>query len=106
MLTALSQAAREEMDMRNRIEASRASTRRSVQIITVLTLVVVFGLRFLNPDYVEPYNSVGGQVTLAVVCAIFAAGFLWLRRLSRYDTARRFLDSRPERLTTRAGVPS
>jgi Flp pilus assembly protein TadB len=106
VLTALSQAAREEMDMRNRIEASRASTRRSVQIITILTLVVVFGLRFLNPDYVEPYNSVGGQVTLAVVCAIFAAGFLWLRRLSRYDTARRFLDSRPERLTTRAGVPS
>jgi Flp pilus assembly protein TadB len=106
VLTALSQAAREEMDMRNRIEASRASTRRSVQIITVLTLVVVFGLRFLNPDYVEPYNSVGGQVTLAVVCAIFAAGFLWLRRLSRYDTARRFLDSRPERLATRTGVPS
>jgi Flp pilus assembly protein TadB len=106
VLTALSQAAREEMDMRNRIEASRASTRRSVQIITVLTLVVVFGLRFLNPDYVEPYNSFGGQVTLAVVCAIFAAGFLWLRRLSRYDTARRFLDSRPERLATRTGVPS
>jgi len=72
----------------------------------VLTLVVVFGLRFLNPDYVEPYDSVGGQVTLAVVCAIFAAGFLWLRRLSRYDTARRFLDSRPERLATRTGVSS
>ena len=106
VLTALSQAAREEMDMRNRIEASRASTRRSVQIITVLTLVVVFGLRFLNPDYVEPYDSFGGQITLAVVCAIFAAGFLWLRRLSRYDTARRFLDSRPERLATRTGVPS
>ena len=50
VLTALSQAAREEMDMRGRIEASRASTRRSVQIITGLTLLVVFGLRFLNPS--------------------------------------------------------
>jgi Flp pilus assembly protein TadB len=77
-----------------------------VQIITVLTLVVIFGLRFLNPDYVEPYDSFGGQITLAVVCAIFAAGFLWLRRLSRYDTARRFLDNRPERLATRTGMPS
>jgi Flp pilus assembly protein TadB len=94
VLTALSQAAREEMDMRGRIEASRASTRRSVQIITVLTLLVVFGLRFLNPAYVEPYDTVAGQVTLGVVCAIFAAGFLWLRSLSRYDTPERFLAGR------------
>jgi Flp pilus assembly protein TadB len=107
VLTALSQAAREEMDMRNRIEASRASTRRSVQIITLLTLVVVFGLRFLNPDYVQPYDSFAGQVTLAVVCGIFAAGFLWLRRLSKYDTARRFLDTRTDRRTLdRVGVPT
>jgi Flp pilus assembly protein TadB len=107
VLTALSQAAREEMDMRNRIEASRASTRRSVQIITILTLIVVFGLRFINPDYVQPYDSFAGQVTLAVVCGIFAAGFLWLRRLSKYDTARRFLDGRTDRRTLdRVGLPS
>ena len=107
VLTALSQAAREEMDMRNRIEASRASTRRSVQIITGLTVLVVFGLRFGNPDYVQPYDSVAGQLTLAVVCGIFAAGFLWLRSLSKYDTARRFLDGRPGRSPAeRAGVPS
>ena len=107
VLTALSQAAREEMDMRNRIEASRASTRRSVQIITALTLIVVFGLRFLNPDYVEPYDSFAGQVTLAVVCAVFALGFLWLRRLSKYDTARRFLDSKSAQAPLeRTGMPT
>ena len=107
VLTALSQAAREEMDMRNRIEASRASTRRSVQIITALTLVVVFGLRFLNPDYVQPYDSFAGQVTLAVVCVVFALGFLWLRRLSKYDTARRFLDSRSAQVPLeRTGMPT
>ena len=102
VLTALSQAAREEMDMRGRIEASRGlervfdkrATRRSVQFITGLTLLVVFGLRFLNPDYVEPYDSFAGQVTLGVVCAVFAAGFLWLRSLSRYDTPERFLAGR------------
>lgn len=107
VLTALSQAAREEMDMRGRIEASRASTRRSVQIITVLTLLVVFGLRFLNPAYVEPYDSFAGQVTLAVVCAVFAAGFLWLRSLSRYDTPERFLAGRSGAVAPgRAEVPS
>ena len=101
VLTALSQAAREEMDMRGRIEASRASTRRSVQIITGLTVLVVFGLRFLNPEYVQPYDSFAGQVTLGVVCTVFAAGFLWLRSLSRYDTARRFLTE-----TGTAAVPA
>lgn len=107
VLTALSQAAREEMDMRNRIEASRAATRRSVQIITILTLLVVFGLRFLNPAYVEPYGSFGGQIALAVVCAFFAAGFLWLRRLSRYDVAHRFLEDRSGQVPLgRAGVPT
>jgi Flp pilus assembly protein TadB len=105
VLTALAQAAREEMDMRGRIEASRASTRRSVQIITGLTLVVVFGLRFLNPEYVEPYDSFGGQVTLAVVCAVFATGFLWLRSLSRYDTPQRFLVGRGGAAASRAEVP-
>jgi Flp pilus assembly protein TadB len=106
VLTALSQAAREEMDMRGRIEASRAATRRSVQIITGLTLLVVFGLRLLNPEYVEPYDSVAGQVTLGVVCAVFAAGFLWLRSLSRYDTPERFLAGRAaERAAVREAAP-
>ena len=93
--------------MRGRIEASRAATRRSVQIITVLTLLVVFGLRFLNPDYVEPYDSFAGQVTLGVVCAVFAAGFLWLRSLGRYDTPERFLAGRAGTAAAgRAEVPS
>ncbi|MFL6131055.1 MAG: type II secretion system F family protein [Mycobacteriales bacterium] len=107
VLTALSQAAREEMDMRGRIEASRAATRRSVQIITALTLLVVFGLRLTNPWYVEPYDSVAGQVTLGVVCAVFAAGFLWLRSLSRYDTPERFLAGRAGTAASgRVEVPS
>jgi Flp pilus assembly protein TadB len=91
VLTALSKAAREEVDMRRRVEASRASTRRSVQIITGLTITVVLGLRLLNPQYVQPYDSPGGQAALGVVCGLFAAGFLWLRSLSRHDTAQRFL---------------
>jgi Flp pilus assembly protein TadB len=91
VLGALSTAAREELDVRGRIEASRKSTRRSVQMIVGLTIVVVIGLRLLNGSYVAPYSTPAGQLALAIVALIFALGFLWLRRLARFETPGRFL---------------
>jgi Flp pilus assembly protein TadB len=81
VLTSLSVAAREELDVRGRIEASRKSTRRSVQII-------------INRAYVEPYSTPSGQIALVVIFAIFAAGFLWLRRLATFEVPERFLTSK------------
>lgn len=101
VLTSLSTAAREELDVRARIEASRRSTRRSVTIIVLLTIVVVLGLTLLNRPYVAPYSTPGGQIALVIVFAIFGLGFLWMRRLADFETAERFLTSRstpaPER---------
>ena len=94
VLTSLSQSAREELDVRGRIEASRKSTRRSVQIIVGLTAVVVIGLRFLDPSYVAPYSTAVGQLALAVIFAVFAAGFLWMRRLAQFEVPERFLTSK------------
>ncbi len=94
VLTSLSVAAREELDVRGRIEASRKSTRRSVQIIIGLTLAVVFGLTLLNRAYVAPYSTPSGQIALVVIFAIFAAGFLWLRRLATFEVPERFLTSK------------
>lgn len=91
VLTALGTSAREELDMRRRIEASRKSTRRSVQIVVGVTLGVAAMLILLNHRYVTPYNSVVGQVVLLVVVALFAGGVLWLRRLAHIDMPSRFL---------------
>jgi len=44
---------------------------------------------------VAPYGTPAGQVALAVVVAIFAAGFAWLRSLSRAETPERILSGRP-----------
>lgn len=85
VLTSLSEAARAELDMRQRVFAQRASTRRSVQIVVGVSILFIVGLSVLNRDYVEPYTSPQGQVVLAVVVAVFAAGFLWMRRLSGVD---------------------
>ncbi|MBA4706935.1 type II secretion system F family protein, partial [Aquitalea aquatica] len=57
VLTSLSEAARAEVEMRQRVSAGRSATRRSAQIVVVFSLVVVFGLRIVNPTYVAPYSS-------------------------------------------------
>ncbi|GEB51455.1 type II secretion system protein [Streptomyces cacaoi] len=91
VLGALAKSAREEVDMRQRVMAQRASTRRSVQIVVGVSVAFVLGLAIFNRGFVEPYGSPLGQVVLACVCGMFACGFWWLRKLSRIETPERFL---------------
>lgn len=96
VLTSLAESAREELDMRRRINAGRRSTRRSVQIVVAVTLAFAAGLVLLNPSYVEPYDTFVGQLVLALVIGIFAASFAWLRRLARFEMPERFLRVSPQ----------
>lgn len=91
VLTSLADSAREELEMRRRVSAGRASTRRSVQIVVAITVIFVLALAIFNRDYVEPYSSPLGQLVLVVVLAFFAAGFAWMRRLSVFELPARFL---------------
>ncbi|MDN5895481.1 MAG: type II secretion system protein, partial [Nocardioides sp.] len=91
MLTALGASARDELDVRRRVEASRRSTRRSVQIVTGVIVLVAALLVLLNGEYVAPYATPTGQIVLAIVLGLFAAAVLWLRRLSGVSEASRFL---------------
>ncbi|MDZ5621564.1 type II secretion system F family protein [Nocardioides sp. HM23] len=94
VLTSLARSARLELEMRQRIYASRASTRRSVTIVVGITVAVVVGLAVFNRDYVEPYSSPAGQVVLVLILGVFAAGILWLRALAKDDLPGRFLHFR------------
>lgn len=91
VLTSLAGSAREELEMRRRVVSSRASTRRSVQIVVGISVVFVLGMSLFNRDYVEPYSSAVGQLVLLVVLGLFAAGFMWMRRLSVFELPSRFL---------------
>jgi Flp pilus assembly protein TadB len=91
VLTSLSESARAELEMRGRVTAGRAATRRSVQIVVGVTVGFVLLLVLFNPAYVEPYRHPAGQLVLAAVIGLFAAGFWWLRRLASYDVPDRFL---------------
>ncbi|GAA1503360.1 type II secretion system F family protein [Sphaerisporangium rubeum] len=91
VLGALAVSAREELDMRRRVEAERRSTRRSVQIVTGTAVAFAALLVIFNPSYVEEYDSLLGQAVLVVVAALFGAGFAWMRRLARFDKPARML---------------
>jgi Flp pilus assembly protein TadB len=91
VLTALAVSAREELDMRRRVEAERRATRRSVQIVVGITVGVAAVLTLLNPTYVAPYGTFEGQLVLAVVIALFGSGVAWLRRLAEVSAPERFL---------------
>ncbi|GAA2012935.1 type II secretion system F family protein [Brevibacterium samyangense] len=91
VLTALARSTRLELDMRRRIDASRAGIRRSVQIVLVIILGVMGGLSIFNRGYVEPYGDFIGQVVLMVVAAFIMGGLMWLRKLAEPEPRDRFL---------------
>ncbi len=91
VLTALAVSTREELDMRRRIESSRRSVRRSVRLILGIVLSVAGAMVLLNGSYVQSYDGVIGQLVLFVVCLLFLAGLLWLRRLAKPSAVERIL---------------
>jgi Flp pilus assembly protein TadB len=91
VLTALATSTREELDMRRRVEASRRSVRRSVRLILAIVLSVAGAMALLNDAYVSSYDGLVGQLVLLVVCLLFLAGLLWLRRLAKPSQVERIL---------------
>jgi Flp pilus assembly protein TadB len=107
MLGALANSARAELDMRRRVEADRRATRRSVRIVVGVSVGTAIGLAVFNHSYVEPYDDLLGQLVLCLVIALYGAGFLWLRRLAKYEMPSRFLTtSRAERPGVPGEVPT
>lgn len=96
VLTGLAASAREELDLRRRVSAGRSGMRRAVQIVVVLTLAFAAFLIAFGGTYLLPYSTPAGQVALAVVIGMFAAGFAWMRNLSGMQPTPPFLQ-RPER---------
>ncbi len=103
VLTALAMSAREELDVRHKVAAERRSTRRSVQIVVAITLLVAGGLVLFNPGYVAPYRSFVGQFVLLIVVLLYSAGLFWLRKLARIEVPDRFLVGRKDGRAARVG---
>jgi Flp pilus assembly protein TadB len=103
VLGALADSAREELDVRRKVAAERRSTRRSVQVVVAITLLVAAALILFNPVYVSPYTSFIGQFVLFLVIALYAVGLVWLRRLAKIEVPERFLIGGNDRRARKIG---
>jgi Flp pilus assembly protein TadB len=91
LLGALSASVREELDMRRKVNAERRSTRRSAQIVVAVSVGLALGLALFNRSYLRAYDSPVGQFVLVLVVGLYAAGFVWMRRLATFEEPERLL---------------
>lgn len=98
VLTSLASSARAELDQRRRISAGRSTMRRSVQIVVIITIAFAVFLVLFSPEYVKAYGTVGGQIALAVVVALFGAAFMWMRKLAGGEPNTPFLSRAESRI--------
>ncbi|ONH51378.1 pilus assembly protein TadB [Frankia sp. CcI49] len=105
LLGQLAATARAQVDMLGRIEVGRARMRTTMRVVVVTSLVFAGGLVIFNRAFLEPYSSATGQMVLLAVGAIFVAGFVWLKRMSKIENPGRFLRGE-ETAPAEAAVPA
>lgn len=87
----LADTARDELSARDRIDRMRVNFERSMRRMLAILAVLLVYLVVVAPEVLEPYRTPAGQAWMIVPIAIWGASLLWLRQLSRYERASRFV---------------
>jgi Flp pilus assembly protein TadB len=96
VLSALAEILAMDIAARREIEAERAQHRTTLRwIVAFVAGFTVFAI--LNRTYSAPYGTLFGQVVLALVALLYAAGLGWLHRLGMLPGPGRFLDAQRHR---------
>lgn len=91
LLSQIAAAARDQAAMRLRVETGRARTYASSKALVTITFGLAVLLLLFAPSFMEPYDSLTGQVVLVGIGVLFA-GALWaLVVLGRPASAPRLL---------------
>jgi tight adherence protein B len=94
LLGQLAVCARDEAKMRTRIWIDRAKTRTSVTVIAGCVVAFAVGLLLFSRPYLEPYDSVSGQLVLLAIGVLFALSFVGMDRMGRIAMPDRFVSRR------------
>jgi Flp pilus assembly protein TadB len=83
LLGALATTTRDQVSMRLRIEASRASARTAVRTIAGFSIGFLALLAVFAHAYLAPFGSLDGQFVLGLVGGLFSLGLWLMARMAR-----------------------
>lgn len=94
VLATLAELLARDVVARREIEASRAEHRTTLRwIIAFIAGFTLFAI--FNRSYSAPYGTLIGEVVLALVAILYAAGLAWLNKLGQIPAPGRFLNETP-----------
>jgi tight adherence protein B len=88
-LTEAAEVAREQVSVRERVDASRSRLRTASTAIVVVTVVMVVFIIGTQPSYADWYGKPTGQIVLSVAGMIELVGMWWLARIARPEPGTR-----------------
>jgi hypothetical protein len=80
--------------MHTRVWVDRAKTRTSVRVIAACVVAFAAALFLFSRRYLEPYDTVGGQLMLLGIAGLFAGSLVGMQRLGRIALPERFVGRR------------
>ncbi len=83
LLKELSRAAHQIESVQGQLRAEQAHGRLGALVIGAMPFVLLAALRVVNPQYLAPYGSAGGQLVLAAALTVILVGYLWMLRILR-----------------------
>jgi tight adherence protein B len=91
LLSRLAVSIRDDATMRVKVEVGRQRLRTSAKIILGSVAATVVMLMVLNRSYLDAYDSLLGQLMLAVVGGVFAGGSWLMAKMSDIELPERFV---------------
>ncbi|WP_335988495.1 type II secretion system F family protein [Glycomyces sp. MUSA5-2] len=91
VLDDLAQTARAEAVMRQRVHTGRARTRTATRVICGTTILMLAFLFVVSGDYLAPYDTLTGQLVLAMALGLFGLGLWGMHRLATPARLPRFI---------------
>jgi tight adherence protein B len=91
LLSRLAVSIRDDATMRVKVEVGRQRLRTSAKIILGSVGATVVMLMVLNRSYLDAYDTLLGQLMLAVVGGVFAGGSWLMAKMSDIDLPERFV---------------
>ncbi|MFA0189251.1 type II secretion system F family protein [Vibrio lentus] len=81
-LQKVSEVLRARFKLERKIKTLSAESRLSAWILTLSPFALFFGLKFVNPEYIEPlYSDPRGISMVSVGVILLAIGALWIRKI-------------------------